>query len=174
LGLDGRKASSRWRFSRKNDRVVQVIPQQAIKAIRALSTRKIVLRRQELGWHFLLRRQVFIYGGVLWSGELQGLILHEMVPTRGVALPGPPLVHYPLSVSSAIHPRGSCLLSFRVPSPPAPCFCGSEYDRHGESTNCTMPCAGNAHEICGGPGANSIYRVQNTSTMGKIAAVVVA
>jgi hypothetical protein len=29
----GRQASSRWRFSQKNDRIVQAIPQQAIKAI---------------------------------------------------------------------------------------------------------------------------------------------
>jgi hypothetical protein len=52
----GRQTSSRWRFSRKNDRVVQVIPQQAIKAIRVPSARKIVIWRQELGWNFLLRR----------------------------------------------------------------------------------------------------------------------
>jgi hypothetical protein len=52
----GRQTSSRWRSSRKNDWIVQVIPQQAIKAIRVLSTRKIVIRRQKLGWHFLLRR----------------------------------------------------------------------------------------------------------------------
>jgi hypothetical protein len=41
---------------KKNDWIVQVIPQQAIKALPVLSTRKIVTRRQELGWHFLLRR----------------------------------------------------------------------------------------------------------------------
>jgi hypothetical protein len=52
----GWQTSSRWRFSQKNDWVVQVIPQQAIKAIPVLSTQKIVIRRQELGWHFLLRR----------------------------------------------------------------------------------------------------------------------
>jgi hypothetical protein len=40
----------------KNDWKVQVIPQQAIKAIPVLSTRKVVIRRQKLGWHFLLRR----------------------------------------------------------------------------------------------------------------------
>jgi hypothetical protein len=68
---------------------------------------------------------------------------------------------------------GGCTF-FAVQNGGTGCFCGSEYGRYGESTNCTMPCAGNAHEICGGPGANSIYRVQNTSTMGKIAAVVVA
>jgi hypothetical protein len=37
----GRQTSSRWRFfSRKKEWVVQVIPQQAIKAIRVLSPRK--------------------------------------------------------------------------------------------------------------------------------------
>jgi hypothetical protein len=34
--------------------IVQAIPQQAIKAIPVLSTRKIVIRRQKFGWHFLL------------------------------------------------------------------------------------------------------------------------
>jgi hypothetical protein len=36
-----RQTSSRWRFSRKNDWIVQVILQHVIKAIRVLSTRKI-------------------------------------------------------------------------------------------------------------------------------------
>jgi hypothetical protein len=75
----GRQTSSRWRFSRKNDWIVQAIPQQAIKAMRVLSTRKMVLRRQELGWHFLLRR---------WAScELQGSILRELVPN---GTPRPP------------------------------------------------------------------------------------
>jgi hypothetical protein len=53
----GRQTSSRWRFSQKNDWIVQAIPQQqAIKAMPVLSTRKIVIRRQKFGWHFLLRR----------------------------------------------------------------------------------------------------------------------
>jgi hypothetical protein len=52
----GRQTSSRWRFSQKNDWIVQVIPQQAMKAMPVLSTRKVVTRRQKLGWHFLLRR----------------------------------------------------------------------------------------------------------------------
>jgi hypothetical protein len=50
--------SSRWRFSQRNDWIVQVIPQQAIKAIPVLSTRKIVSRRQKLGCHFF----TFYYG----------------------------------------------------------------------------------------------------------------
>jgi hypothetical protein len=53
----GRQTSSRWRFSRKNDWIVQVIPQHAIEVILALSTRKVlVIGRQNLGCHFLLRR----------------------------------------------------------------------------------------------------------------------
>ena len=55
----GRQTSSRWCFSQKNDWIVQVIPQQAIKAIPVLSTRKIVIRRQKFGWNFLRRRQIF-------------------------------------------------------------------------------------------------------------------
>lgn len=38
------------------------------------------------------------------------------------------------------------------------CFCGQAYGKYGSSTNCTMPCAGNLDEVCGGPGANSIYK----------------
>jgi hypothetical protein len=45
----GRQTSSRWRFSRKNDWVVQVIPQHAMEVMRVLSTRKIVIGRQQLG-----------------------------------------------------------------------------------------------------------------------------
>jgi hypothetical protein len=87
----GRQTSSRWRFSRKNAWVVQGIPQQAIEAILALSTRNIVTGRQKLAdatFYCGLRPLRFLYGGVLcvhcgwaWSGELQGPILHEMVPT---------------------------------------------------------------------------------------------
>jgi hypothetical protein len=78
----GQQTSSRWRFSRKNDWIVQVIPQQAIEVIRVLSTPKIVIRRQELGWYFLLFTTALgLNGGVLWSGEFQGLIIiHELVP----------------------------------------------------------------------------------------------
>jgi hypothetical protein len=76
----GRQTSSRWRFSQKNDWIVQVIPQQAIKAIPVLSTRKIVIRWQKLGWHFLLRRQAFTAVCCeLWSGELQGCTVHEIM-----------------------------------------------------------------------------------------------
>jgi hypothetical protein len=70
----GRQTSSRWLFSRKNDWVVQVILQHAIKAILVLSTRKMVIRRHKLGCHFYYG-VIGLYGGVLWSGELQGLIL---------------------------------------------------------------------------------------------------
>jgi hypothetical protein len=50
-----RPSEKAWRFSQKNDWIVQVIPQQATKAIPVLSTRKIVTRRQKLERHFLLR-----------------------------------------------------------------------------------------------------------------------
>jgi hypothetical protein len=91
----GRQTSSRWRFSRKNDWVVQVIPQQAIKAIRVLSTRKTKngAPAAEAAWDGTfyygvgsLRRCVVLQ---LWSVErrapviqlqLQGFILHEMMP----------------------------------------------------------------------------------------------
>jgi hypothetical protein len=52
----GRQTSSRWRFSRKFDWIVQVILQHAIKAVLVLFTRKMVIGRQELGWRFLLWR----------------------------------------------------------------------------------------------------------------------
>ena len=37
------------------------------------------------------------------------------------------------------------------------CFCGHQYGRSGLSTDCKMPCSGNAGEICGGAWANSVY-----------------
>jgi hypothetical protein len=57
---------------------MQIIPQHAIKAILALSTRKKKTWRQQLGWHFLLLwRWAFMAVGVLCSGELRGTILRE-------------------------------------------------------------------------------------------------
>jgi hypothetical protein len=86
----GRQTSSRWRFSQKNDWIVQAIPQQAIKAIPVLSTRKIVIRRQKFGWNFeLFTTALDLYGGVLWSGELQGLIIRQMINDAYSQLPGP-------------------------------------------------------------------------------------
>ena len=37
------------------------------------------------------------------------------------------------------------------------CFCGASYGRYGRSSNCTMPCAGNRSETCGGAGCNSVF-----------------
>ena len=52
-----------------------------------LSTRKIVIRRQELGVGVVLFTTALgLYGGVLWSGELQGFIIHERVPSATTAL----------------------------------------------------------------------------------------
>ena len=41
------------------------------------------------------------------------------------------------------------------------CFCGDAFGRYGRCGNCSMPCAGNASQTCGGPGANSVYAVTN-------------
>jgi hypothetical protein len=76
----GRQTSSRWRFSRKNDWVVQVIPQHAIKAMRVPYSKNSD-RAAEVGV-VLFTTALGLYGGVLWSGELQGPIIHEAVPTR--------------------------------------------------------------------------------------------
>jgi hypothetical protein len=45
-------------------------------------TRKIVIRRPAAGSGMALFTTAFgLYDGVLWSGEFQGLIVHELVPT---------------------------------------------------------------------------------------------
>jgi hypothetical protein len=72
----------RWCFSRKNDWVVQVIPQHAIKAIRVISTRKNGDRAAGVGV-VLFTTALGLYGGVLWSGERQGFVIHEAVPADG-------------------------------------------------------------------------------------------
>jgi hypothetical protein len=77
----GRQTSSRWRFSQNNEWVVQVIPQQAIAAMRVLSTRKNGDPAAKV-WMALFTTALGLYGGVLWSGELQGFIIHEMVPSH--------------------------------------------------------------------------------------------
>ena len=62
---------------------MQVIPQQAIKAIPVLSTRtKSGDPAAEVGV-LLFTTALDLYGGVLWSGEFQfqGFIIHELVPT---------------------------------------------------------------------------------------------
>jgi len=43
------------------------------------------------------------------------------------------------------------------------CFCGASFGSYGRSHNCTMPCAGNKKQMCGGPGANSIFAVSNAT-----------
>ena len=43
------------------------------------------------------------------------------------------------------------------------CFCGNQYGKSGEASNCNMPCAGNAQEICGGAWANSVSRTGATA-----------
>ena len=39
------------------------------------------------------------------------------------------------------------------------CFCGNNYGRYGQATNCNMQCSGDRSKICGGTWANSIYDV---------------
>jgi hypothetical protein len=82
--LDGRQAAG-GASREKNDWIVQEIPQHVVKAIRVLSTRKIVNGdpAAEAGMA-LFPTALGLYGGVLlWSGELQGFIIHEMVPIEG-------------------------------------------------------------------------------------------
>lgn len=40
------------------------------------------------------------------------------------------------------------------------CFCGNGLGQAQTSAACTMPCAGNPAEICGGPSANSVFRIR--------------
>jgi hypothetical protein len=77
----GRQTSSRWRFSRKNDWIVQVIPQQAIKAghTGALYSKNSD-PAAEAGMA-LFTTALGLYGGVLWSGGSQGPIIHDLVPS---------------------------------------------------------------------------------------------
>ncbi|CAB1105166.1 unnamed protein product [Ectocarpus sp. CCAP 1310/34] len=47
------------------------------------------------------------------------------------------------------------------------CWCGSagaDYALHGESTDCTYPCAGDADQMCGGFDAANVYRYTDGST----------
>jgi hypothetical protein len=46
-----------------------------------------------------------LYGGVLWSGELQGFIIHEMVPTAGAC-------------AAAAAARSESLLQLQLQAPP--------------------------------------------------------
>jgi hypothetical protein len=66
IGLDGRQAAG-GSSRKKNDWIVQVIPQHAIKAILGLS-----LYSKSGGDRAvpLFTTALYLYGGVLWSGEL--------------------------------------------------------------------------------------------------------
>jgi hypothetical protein len=81
----GRQTSSWWRFSQKNDWIVQVIPQLA--AGDKDHTGALYLKNSdpaaaaEVGMA-LFTTALGLYGGVLWSGELQGFIIHEAVPSH--------------------------------------------------------------------------------------------
>jgi hypothetical protein len=93
----GRQANSQQPVAllAKIDWIVQVIPQQAIKAMRVLSARKIVIGRPKHGVELheagagmeRFTTALGLYGGVLqWRAErpptaLREPILHEMVPS---------------------------------------------------------------------------------------------
>jgi hypothetical protein len=84
VGLGGRqRTAGGGAFREKNDWVVQVIPQQTIKAMRVLS--ETLSKNSDLAAGAgmeLFTTALGLYGGVLWSGgELQRCILHEMMPT---------------------------------------------------------------------------------------------
>jgi hypothetical protein len=70
----GRQTRSRWRFSQKNDWIVQVIPQQAIKAIpdtgALYSKNSDPAAEADVGMA-LFTTTLDLYGGVLRGGELQ-------------------------------------------------------------------------------------------------------
>jgi hypothetical protein len=71
-----RQSSSRWRFSQKNDWIVQVTPQQASdKDHTGALYSKNSDPAAEVGMA-LFTTALGLYGGVLWSGELQGFIIH--------------------------------------------------------------------------------------------------
>ena len=38
------------------------------------------------------------------------------------------------------------------------CFCGNEYDKYGEASNCNMECRGDKKQLCGGVWANQVYQ----------------
>ena len=39
------------------------------------------------------------------------------------------------------------------------CFCDNSYGSYGGAINCNMACPGDTTKICGGPWANSVYRL---------------
>jgi hypothetical protein len=73
----GRQTSSRWRFSQKNDWIVQVIPQQATsdKGHTSALHSKSSDPAAEVGMA-LFTTALGLYGGVLWSGERRAPGIH--------------------------------------------------------------------------------------------------
>lgn len=50
------------------------------------------------------------------------------------------------------------------------CYCGddsTDYEQHGESNACSIPCLGDADEFCGGPDVMSVYGIHNASIIGE-------
>jgi hypothetical protein len=83
----GRQTSSRWHFSRKNDWVVGSASNSVASdgGFTGALYSEIVIRWQKLVMAFFTTA-LGLNGGVLWSGELQGLIVHEMVPVISYGL----------------------------------------------------------------------------------------
>ena len=73
----GRQTSSRWRFSRKNDWIVGSASNSAAsdKGHTGALYSKNSDPAAEVGMAFFTTA-LGLYGGVLWSGELQGFIIH--------------------------------------------------------------------------------------------------
>jgi hypothetical protein len=83
----GRQTSSRWRFSQTNDWIVQVTPQQAIKVMPHAGALYSKNSGPAAGVGMtLFTTTLGLYGGVLCSGELQGFITHETMPTNTNAM----------------------------------------------------------------------------------------
>jgi hypothetical protein len=77
--LDCRQAASRWHFSRKIDWIVQVFSAARDKGHTGALYSKNRDRAAEVEVP-LFTTALGLYGDVLWSGELQGFILHEVTP----------------------------------------------------------------------------------------------
>jgi hypothetical protein len=75
----GRQTSSRWRFSRKNDWISASNSAASDRGHTGALYSKNSDPAAEVGV-VLFTTTLGLYGGVLWSGEFQGFIIHELVP----------------------------------------------------------------------------------------------
>lgn len=58
-----------------------------------------------------------------------------------------------------VFPCSCPLLVMRIAYPQCWCSNLANYDQHGESTGCTMPCEGDATQVCGGVYAMNVYQI---------------